>query len=202
MKTSFTVTSFLSGLAPAALIVAALIVAALAPAALIVSGWPSSTFAQSTFAQTGTAKNGTGGRIGASGLTLPRFVSLRASEVNMRTGPGTRYPIDWVYKQRNLPVEIVDEFDTWRRIRDWEGSEGWVHQSMLHSRRSIMVVEDWVLLRRDPQQDALSVARLEPGAIGRLESCGDVWCVVAVQGFKGWLRRDDVYGIHGDEQVR
>lgn len=202
MKTSFTVTSLLSALAPAGLAPAALIAAA-----LIVTGWPASPQAQSTStqgtsAQTSTAKNGTGRRIGESGLTLPRFVSLRASEVNMRTGPGTRYPIDWVYKQRNLPVEIVDEFDTWRRIRDWEGSEGWVHQSMLHSRRSIMVVDDWVLLRRDPQQDALSVARLEPGAIGRLESCGDVWCVVAVQGFKGWLRRDDVYGIHGDEQVR
>ena len=142
MKTSFTVTSFLSGLAPVALIVAVL-----APAVLIVAGWPTSpraqsTFAQSTSGQTGTAENGTGGRIGESGLTLPRFVSLRASEVNMRTGPGTRYPIAWVYKQRNLPVEIVDEFDTWRRIRDWEGSEGWVHQSMLHGRRSIMVVED------------------------------------------------------------
>ena len=74
---------------------------------------------------------------GRTGLPLPRFVTLRANEVNLRSGPGTRYPIDWVYRRSGMPVEIIDEFDTWRRIRDWQGTEGWVHQSMVQGRRGI-----------------------------------------------------------------
>ena len=121
----------------------------------------------------------------------------------MRTGPGTRYPIDWVYRRRNLPVEIIDEFDTWRRIRDAEGTVGWVHQSMLQGKRFVLVTEaNGILLRRDPQEDARSVARLEAGVIGRLETCGELWCVVEADGFKGWLERNQVYGIYLEEEVR
>ena len=72
-----------------------------------------------------------------TGLPVPRFVSLRSAEVNVRTGPGTRYPVEWVFVKRDIPVEITAEFDTWRRIRDWEGTEGWVHQSMLSGKRAI-----------------------------------------------------------------
>ena len=140
--------------------------------------------------------------LGRTGLKLPRFVSLRASEVNMRTGPGTRYPIEWIYRRRNLPVEVVDEFDTWRRIRDIDGAVGWVHQSMLQSNRAILVVEEWAMLRRDPQDDARSVARLEPGVIADLESCGDIWCVVEIDEHKGWVRRDQIYGVYPGEEVR
>ncbi len=75
----------------------------------------------------------------STGLPLPRYVSLRAEEVNMRTGPGVRYPVDWVYKRRNLPVEIIAEFGTWRKIRDVEGAQGWIHQSMLSNRRTFSV---------------------------------------------------------------
>jgi SH3-like domain-containing protein len=81
---------------------------------------------------------------------LPRFVSLRASEVNLRTGPGIRYPIEWVFKRRDLPVEVVDEFESWRRIRDWEGTLGWVHQSMLRGRRTALVTGEPRVLRRAP----------------------------------------------------
>jgi len=138
---------------------------------------------------------------GPSGLALPRFVSLRSPEVNVRSGPGTRYPIDWVYRRRNLPVEIIDEFDTWRRIRDWEGTLGWVHQSMLQSRRTVLVGGEGATVRRDPQDDARPVARLEPGVIANLESCGALWCVVAAEDARGWLRRDQVYGVYPDETI-
>ncbi len=138
-----------------------------------------------------------------TGSRLPRFAALRAPEVNMRTGPGTRYPIDWVYRRQNLPVEIIDEYDTWRRVRDFEGTAGWVHQSMLHGRRYIMVAGDTgAVLRRDPQDDSRPVAKLERGVIGRLETCGDVWCVVEAGNIKGWLRRDQVFGVYPDEEVR
>jgi len=138
----------------------------------------------------------------AINLKLPRFASLRADEVNLRAGPGTRYPIEWVYKRRNLPVEVIDEFDTWRRIRDWQGTEGWVHQSMLNGRRSIIIVDDLAMLQRDPQEDARGVARLEAGVIGRVDSCGDIWCVVTAFNRKGWLRREQFYGVYPGEEIQ
>ncbi|HEC14175.1 MAG TPA: hypothetical protein ENI72_00310, partial [Rhodospirillales bacterium] len=74
-----------------------------------------------------------------SGLPLPRFVSLRVNEVNMRTGPGVQYPIEWVYSRQYLPMEVIAEYSTWRKVRDWQGGQGWVHQSMLGGRRSFIV---------------------------------------------------------------
>jgi len=181
--------------------------AALSLAFLVLTSLAATTPVTRANAQTGSEaellNNGGGATLGRSGLKLPRFVSLRAVEVNMRTGPGTRYPIDWVYRRRNLPVEIIDEFDTWRRIRDAEGTVGWVHQSMLQGKRFVLVTEaNGILLRRDPQEDARSVARLEAGVIGQLETCGELWCVVEADGFKGWLERTQVYGIYREEEVR
>ena len=147
--------------------------------------------------QTGAA----GSEAPGSALGLPRFVSLRAPEVNLRTGPGTRYPIDWVYQRRDLPVEIIDEFDTWRRIRDAEGTAGWVHQSMLQSKRSVQITGEGVSLRRDPQDDSRPLAKLERGVIAKLESCGGAWCVIELDGYKGWIKRAEVWGVYPDEDV-
>ena len=77
-----------------------------------------------------------------SGLPLPRFVSLRADEVNMRTGPGVQYPVEWVYKRQGLPAEIIAEFGTWRKVRDWQGTQGWIHQSMLSGKRNFIIMEN------------------------------------------------------------
>lgn len=151
------------------------------------------------------AAGGRGGRKverpGRTGLPLPRFVSLRAAEVNLRTGPGIRYPIDWVYHRRGLPVEVIDEFETWRRIRDHEGTTGWVHQSMLDGQRSILVNGEASLIRRKPEPDAPVVARLEPGVIARLEGCKGDWCRVNVERHAGWLRRGGVFGLYPGETV-
>jgi SH3-like domain-containing protein len=136
-----------------------------------------------------------------TGLPIPRFVTLRAREVNARTGPGVRYPIDWVFQRPNLPVEVVAEFDTWRKIRDHEGAEGWVHQSMLSGRRTVIVTVAVRLLRSEPSESAAPMARLEPGVIGWLESCRGGWCEVEVAGIDGWLRRVDVWGVRADEAV-
>lgn len=140
-------------------------------------------------------------RPGRTGLPLPRFVSLRASEVNLRAGPGIRYPIQWVYQRRNLPVEVMEEFETWRRIRDWEGTEGWVHQSMLQGRRSIQVTGQEQLLLREPEGEAAAVARLQAGVVGELLGCDGRWCEVATGGYDGWLPRDAFYGAYLDESV-
>jgi len=138
-------------------------------------------------------------RPGRTGLPLPRFVSLRASEVNLRTGPGVRYPIDWVYQRRGLPVEVIDEFKTWRRIRDHEGTMGWVHQTMLDGRRGVLIVDEIGILRRAPEPDAAMVARLEPGVVARLERCETLWCQVTVERLSGWLPRKAFYGLYPGE---
>ena len=138
-------------------------------------------------------------RPGRTGLPLPRFVTLRAAKVNLRTGPGIRYPIDWVYQRRDLPVEVIDEFETWRRIRDRQGTVGWIHQSMLQGRRSVVVTDDQRLLLRAPRPDAPGVARLEPGVIARLEGCAEAWCSIEVNGFAGWLRRHEIYGVSSSD---
>ena len=134
-------------------------------------------------------------RPGQTGLPLPRFVSLRAAKVNLRTGPGIRYPIDWVYQRRGLPVEVIGEFDTWRRIRDHEGTVGWVHQSMLRGTRTVLLRDRLRVLRQDPEDGAPAVARLEPGVIGELDRCAGAWCRIEVQGLKGWIRQGEVYGV-------
>lgn len=143
-----------------------------------------------------------------TGLPIPRFVSLRADEVNVRTGPGSRYPVDWVFVRKALPVEIVAEFDTWRRIRDVEGTEGWVHQSMLSGGRSLLVTGDIpATLRTEPRDDAPAVARAEPGVLGRLVNCPGPpdpaagWCYCEVSGYGGWLRREDIWGLYPAETI-
>lgn len=133
---------------------------------------------------------------------LPRFVSLRAEEVNLRTGPGVKYPIDWVLKRRHMPVEIVDTFEHWRKIRDIEGTEGWVHQSMLATRRYAIVTGEIRPLRRRPEADAPALARVEPGVIGNLIECKDQWCQIDAGGFRGWVMRTEIWGVYPRETVK
>ncbi len=131
-------------------------------------------------------------------------MSLRAAVVNMRTGPGVRYPVDWVFRRRDYPVEVIAEFETWRKIRDWEGTEGWVHQSMLSGRRFALVAGTVRELRQEPNQDADVVARAEPGVIGELLRCGEgaPWCRLQIAGHDGWLRRDEIWGVYREEVIK
>ena len=137
--------------------------------------------------------------VGPSGLPLPRFVSLAETEVNARTGPGLEYPIRWLYLRRDLPVKIVEEHDVWRKIQDPEGGEGWVHSQLLTSRRSVLitgVVED---LHRTASADSRVVLRAEPGVVGRLLDCRPEWCLVEIDGKRGWARRASIWGVLDDE---
>lgn len=163
--------------------------------------WVGPGAAQDSSGTTSEALPKVGAQSGRTGLPLPRFVSFRAPKVNLRTGPGIRYPIDWVYKRQELPVEIIDEFDTWRRIRDWQGTVGWVHQSMLQARRSALVTGERRLLRAEPLSEAAGVAWLEPGVIARLERCGETWCRIEVRNFTGWLPRDEFFGAYPEERL-
>ncbi len=137
-----------------------------------------------------------------TGLPIPRYVTLRAKEVNVRAGPGARYPIEWVYQRPNLPVEVIAEFDTWRKIRDSDGVEGWVHQQMLSGRRTVVVIGGERLLRRRPEPSAPPVARLEPGVVAWLEGCQREWCEIDVAGLDGWIQRAHVWGVRADEAAK
>jgi SH3-like domain-containing protein len=136
-------------------------------------------------------------------MPLPRFAALRSDEVNLRTGPGVRYPIDWVYKRRDLPVQIEREFEVWRLVRDQDGVKGWVHQATLTGRRSFVVTGAERVLHRQAGSDATAVARLQPGVVGHIRACEAAaeWCQVQVGDYKGWLRRDEFWGILPNEAI-
>jgi SH3-like domain-containing protein len=140
----------------------------------------------------------------ATGKPLPRFVSLRADEVNLRTGPGVRYPVDWVYQSKNLPVEVIAEFGTWRKIRDVQGAQGWIHQSMLSNRRMFVVIGQMRTIRRSDDSKSSPIAKLETRVVGELRQCPDStgWCKVSVGGHEGWLRRVEFWGVYPRETIK
>lgn len=139
---------------------------------------------------------------GRTNLPLPRYAALRAAQVNARTGPGVRYPIDWVFVRRNLPVEITAEFENWRKIRDEQGTEGWVHRQMLTGKRSVLIMSGEQVLRRSADEGAPAVARLEPGVIAQVMECSGDWCRLEAFGFRGWLPRAATWGTKPGERIR
>ena len=134
-----------------------------------------------------------------TGLRVPRFVSMNSSKVNVRAGPGTRYPIKWVFQRKTLPVQIIAESDTWRKIRDFEGIEGWGHQRMLSGRRRAVVTGAIQQLKKEPQETAKTVALLEPGVILRLEKCSGAWCLVEGGSYEGWIGRQSIWGVDAND---
>jgi len=136
-----------------------------------------------------------------TGLPLPRYASLRPDQVNLRTGPGVQFPVEWVYQRKNLPVEIIAEYRTWRKIRDWQSTQGWVHQSMLTGRRSAIIVGKTRTLRREPSVKGKAIAKIEAGAIATLQECptGGGWCKLKAEGIEGWLRKVEFWGAYKDE---
>lgn len=135
-------------------------------------------------------------------LPVPRFVSVRSDRVYARTGPGTRYPIQWIYQQKNLPVEIVQEFDTWRKIRDIDGQEGWVHQSLLSGKRFAMFKSTQAEpLLRTKAVDARPVALVEPRSLMEIRSCESGWCDLAASGYTGWMPVESLWGVYEGEQI-
>lgn len=147
------------------------------------------------------APSGISSAIKRSGLPVPRFASLRSDTVNMRVGPGARYPVVWVFKRKGLPVEIIAEFDTWRKIRDPSGDEGWVHQATLSGKRSFMVTaRESQPLYRKKETDSTLKGELKPGVQGRVSRCWDEWCKVEVEGLSGYIKKTGVWGIYPAEK--
>jgi SH3-like domain-containing protein len=140
-----------------------------------------------------------------SGLPIPRFVSLKSSRVNLRIGPGRSYPVDWMYLKSGLPVEVIQEYDNWRRVRDSEGTEGWINQSLLSGKRS-GIAAPWfkgkeapIQMRSAPADDARLVASIEPGAMGEIETCDGNWCQMRFDRTKGWVPQALIWGAYPNE---
>ncbi len=137
---------------------------------------------------------------GESGLPVPRFVSLATDKANLRTGPGGRYPILWVYVRRNLPLEVTAEYGVWRRVRDIDGAVGWMHGRLLSGRRSAIVTGSIRVLRARPEVTARPLLRLQPGVLAEALECERAWCRIKVRGKKGWLRRESLWGTYAGEE--
>jgi SH3-like domain-containing protein len=135
-------------------------------------------------------------------LPLPRYASFKSSEVNLRAGPGENYPKQWVYQRAGMPVEIFEEWDTWRRIRDYQGVVGWVSVNLLTSKRTAVVIETRRTLHDSPNETAPAVAELDPGVIGRIEECSGDWCRLGVKGYEGWLKRTEIWGVNPTENFK
>ncbi len=134
-------------------------------------------------------------------LPIPRFVSLKTDEANVRRGPSMSQRIDWVYKARGMPLEVIGEYGNWRRVRDRDGVGGWVHYSLLSGVRTVIVEEDMLPLyqRRDPQGPVN--AYLEAGVIARVEKCGPVWCRLSAGGKRGWTTHAGLWGLRAGEEL-
>ncbi len=137
-----------------------------------------------------------------SGLPLPRYVSLKSDRVNVREGPSKEHPTVWIYTRAALPVEITAEFETWRKIRDWEGAEGWVLHSLLSGRRTALAApskkEPLVLTDKDRRTP---VVKLAPGVIGALRSCDGKWCRLTGKDFDGYIQQENLWGVYPGEKI-
>lgn len=128
-------------------------------------------------------------------LPLPRFVSLKASESNVRRGPSLSHRIDWVFKRRNMPLQVVAEYGHWRRVIDRDGQGGWVHYTMLSGARTVVVEGEPTPLRTQPEPNAMENAILEPGVVARLGDCNPDWCQLNAGGYRGWVPKAHLWGV-------
>ncbi|EAP76074.1 MAG: aspartyl-trna synthetase [Roseovarius sp.] len=132
-------------------------------------------------------------------LPLPRFVSMKTSEGYVRRGPSRTHRIDWIFKQPNIPLEITAEHGHWRRVRDRDGAGGWMHYSLLSGARTVLVEQDMLQLRKQPDPKAPIVAQLELGVVARIRECSAQWCRLAVAGYKGWAPKSALWGVKPGE---
>ncbi len=140
-----------------------------------------------------------------SGLPMPRFVSLKPDRVNVHGGPTRDHEVTFVYTRAGLPVEITAESDNWRRIRDWEGSEGWVYHSLLSGKRTALVApkdkNQLVPLFDKSDSNGTVLAQLQAGVLALVKRCTGSWCRIAGARFDGWVVQEQLWGVYSNEKV-
>ena len=142
---------------------------------------------------------------GASGLPIPRFVSLKTEKVNVRKGPSSDHAVAWVYQAKGLPLEITAEFETWRRVRDAEGAEGWILQNLLTGKRTALISPGnkgkFVDMVSEPSFHSSTVAKLATGVMGEIKSCDGTWCRIVANGYDGYVDQNMIWGAYPGEAL-
>ncbi|MFZ3359985.1 MAG: SH3 domain-containing protein [Xanthobacteraceae bacterium] len=140
-----------------------------------------------------------------SGLPVPRFVSVKADRVTVRDGPDKDHDVSWIYTRVGWPVEITAEFEDWRRIRDSDGSQGWVYHSLLSGKRMAAVQlkskTDLAVLYDKPDATSAVAARLQVGVLGAVKDCTGTWCQISGKGFDGWIQQTELWGVYPGEKI-
>jgi len=144
-------------------------------------------------------------QLGASGLPVPRFVSLKTDKVNVRKGPSSEHALAFTFQEKGLPVEITAEFEGWRKIRDAEGSEGWILHNMLSGKRTALIAPGrkgaYLNLMYGPSVESGAEARLASGVVAEIKKCDGTWCRVVASGFDGYIDQNMVWGAYPGETV-
>ena len=145
-----------------------------------------------------------------TGLLIPRYVSLKSSKVKVRIGPGIKYKTYYVYKCTHYPVKIIDEFDHWRKIQDIHNIEGWVHRSLVSGIRYVIVNDNKILVKKSLEKEldinqslifqnsnekSYPILKVQYNVIAKLMKCQDHWCKVLVNGYSGWIRKINIWGV-------
>ena len=121
-------------------------------------------------------------------LPLPRYVSMKAAEGNVRRGPSLTHRIDWVFKRRGMPLQVTAEFGNWRQVQDRDGAGGWVHYALLSGVRTVLIESEMLPVYTNPDPNSPVSAQFEAGVVARLGSCTIDWCRISAGGYKGWTR--------------
>ena len=132
-------------------------------------------------------------------LPIPRYVSLKAKEANARRGPSLSHKIDWIYKRKNIPLEVYAEYENWRRVRDFEGLGGWVHYTLLSGTRYVLIKDELLEMRLLPSSEAQVIARVPQHNIATLDKCNLDWCRIVDDGYKGWVLKSGILGVYKNE---
>jgi len=136
-----------------------------------------------------------------SGLPVPRYVTLKSDEVNLRAGPGLEYPVLWQYRVPKLPVRVDAEFGIWRKIVDHDGTAGWMHGSLLSLSRMALVKIDMAKIHVSPDPSSTVIALAERNALMELQSCPKSWCRVKAKNVRGWIKRQTIWGLLETESL-
>ncbi len=125
------------------------------------------------------------------------YASFRSTETNVRAGPGQNYPIKFTYKLKGIPVRVISEYDNWNEIEDFEKQGGWVSQSLLTKKRTVLVrtKQQFIDLHNKPAEKSRVLLHLENNVVGDYLGCNENWCNIKINGKKGWVKKNSIYGV-------
>jgi len=136
-----------------------------------------------------------------TGFKIPRYVSLKSNEVNLRVGPSENYPILLSYTSINLPIEIMEENGYWRKIKDHDGNTGWIKKNLLKGTRYALILKknDFQLIFSKPEGE--KIGEIGQFNIVKIITCLDLWCSIDIEGYTGWIKKHNLWGVYNEEKI-